>query len=216
MCPLNITIATIFPDLFPGPLSASLLGKAMEKSIWQLNIVDIKTFGKTIDDKVFGGFPGMIIKPQIIEGLMNSFDCLWNKILYTSPAGRKLNQNFLYEILNEIKVSKYESYNILIICGRYEGIDARAIDYYKMEEFSLGDFVLCGGEIPAMALVEGLVRLIPGVIGNALSLEEESFSKENYTQYKKYTRPRVWKDKEVPSILFSGNHGHIKKWTENN
>lgn len=214
---INIYIATIFPELFPGPLGISLLKKALEKHIWSIHTIDLRQFHSKgrIDDKIFGGMPGMIIKPEIIEKLVEYNNIKWNKILYTNPTGTLLNQNYLNNLIEEIKKVN-EDYNLLIITGRYEGIDARPIKYYKIQEFSLGEFVLCGGEIPAMALVEGLIRLLPGVLGNNLSLENESFTKEGNLQYEKYTRPRVWKNIEVPEVLYNGNHKLINKWKSEN
>lgn len=213
---INIYIGTIFPEIFPGVLAISLLKKAMEKQIWRLHTIDLRIFHPKgrIDDKIFGGMPGMIIKPEIIEALINYNNIKWNKILYTNPTGKLLNQEYLQNLSNEINIT--DDYNLLIITGRYEGIDARPIKYYNIEEFSLGEFVLCGGEIPAMALVEGLIRLLPGVLGNNLSLENESFTTNNTHQYEKYTRPRVWNNMEVPEVLYNGNHKLIDKWKKNN
>lgn len=212
---LKISIATIFPEIFPGPLGISLLKKALHEQIWHLEIINLRHYGPKgrIDDKIFGGFPGMLIKPEVIEKLLESFHHKWHKIFYTNPTGHLLDQNYLQNIYSQIETQKLD-YNLLIICGRYEGIDARVIDFYHMEEFSLGKFVLCGGELPAMVFVEGLVRLLPQVLGNTKSLEKESFTEEGYHQYKKYTRPQIWKGKPVPEILLSGHHEQIKKWTE--
>ena len=209
---INIYIATIFPELFPGPLAISLLKKAMEKQIWQLTTIDLHMFHpkRRIDDKIFGGMPGMIIKPEIIEKLIGYNNIQWDKILYTNPTGELLNQKYLENL--EAHITLKYNYNLLIITGRYEGIDARPIKYYHIEEFSLGEFVLCGGEIPAMALVEGLIRLLPNVLGNSLSLKNESFSEDKNHQYEKYTKPRVWKNMEVPEVLYNGNHKLIEKW----
>lgn len=215
---IKIYIATIFPNIFPSVLSVSLLKKALEKKIWSLEIINLLNFSenKRIDDKIFGGLPGMLIKPTVIENLINSFE-EFDKIFYTNPTGEILNQNYLLqqkiEILNSLSIKK--TYRILILCGRYEGIDARVIKFYKIKEFSLGPFILCGGEIAAMALVESLIRLIPGVIKNKHSLENESFS-ENNLQYEKYTRPAIWKNINVPKTLLSGNHKEILKWKKDN
>jgi tRNA (guanine37-N1)-methyltransferase len=214
---INIYVATIFPELFPGPCEISLLKKAIKNKIWSLNIINIRNFAinKRIDDKIFGGIPGMLLKPQVIEEIINFYKHInWNKILYTNPSGNILNQKYLINLKNIIidHQLKNEDYNILIISGRYEGIDARVVEYYKMEEFSLGEFILCGGEIPVMAFIEGLIRLFPGVLGNIKSLEDESFIEDGKFQYKKYTRPRVWNGIEVPEVLFNGNHKKIKEW----
>jgi len=212
---LKIAIATIFPEIFPGPLGVSLLKKALDAHIWSLEIINLRDYGLKgrIDDKIFGGFPGMLIKPEVIEKLIESSPQKWNKIFYTNPTGHLLHQNYLQNIYQQIEATPLD-YSLLIICGRYEGIDARVIDFYNIEEFSLGKFVLCGGELPAMVFVEGLVRLLPKVLGNEKSLETESFSDGDYHQYKKYTRPHVWKEQEVPAVLVSGHHKNIKKWTE--
>jgi tRNA (guanine37-N1)-methyltransferase len=210
---LTITIATIFPNIFPGVLGVSLLKQAMKKNLWKLEILDLKdfSFNKRIDDKLFGGLPGMLIKPEVIEKLIESNK--WDRVFYTNPTGIILNQTFLVKLSQQI--INVPLYHILIICGRYEGIDTRVIEYYKIEEFSLGKFILCGGEIPTMSLVEGLVRLLPGVLGNQESLNDESFQQEDYIQYKKYTRPREWRNICVPEVLFSGNHKQINQWKKN-
>lgn len=219
---VNIYVATIFPELFPGACGVSLLKKAIEKKIWSLNIINIRDFSikKRIDDKIFGGIPGMLLKPEVIEKIINYYQekkIYWHKILYTNPSGILLNQEYLINLKDTIinNQLKNEDYNILIISGRYEGIDARVVEYYNIEEFSLGEFILCGGEIPIMALIEGLIRLLPGVLGNSKSLEGESFIDGVTLQYKKYTHPRVWNGISVPEVLFSGDHKKINEWKKN-
>lgn len=212
---INITIATSFPDMFSGIFTNSLLSKSLKKNIWSCNFLNIKDYGvkNRIDDKLFGGLPGMLIGAPVIENMIekNRERFQWDKIYYTSPRGTIITQKYLYNILDKIEKKDYR-YSILIICGRYEGVDVRAIEYYNMEEFSLGKFILTGGEIPAMALIEGLVRLFPGVLGNSKSIVKESFSEENYIQSPRYTRPRVWKDRVVPEVLLSGHHKNIEKY----
>lgn len=210
---IHITVATVFPEAFPGTLGLSLLGKALKKNIWSLDILNIKDFScnKRVDDKLFGGLPGMLITAPVIERLIESNqEKKWNKIFYTNPKGHLLTQQYIQKTLNNLL--QINDCSILIICGRYEGIDARAIEYYNMEEFSLGNFVLSGGEVATLAFVESLVRLLPGVIGNNQSIIKESFTEPNYLQANRYTRPRVWKERTVPEVLISGHHKNIKDY----
>jgi tRNA (guanine37-N1)-methyltransferase len=209
---IHITIATMFPEVFPGTLGLSLMGKALKKEIWSLNILNIRHYARKnrVDDKIFGGLPGMLIGAPVIESLIesNRDKYKWHRIFYTNPKGSLLTQQYLQRTMEFCQEN--EETSLLIICGRYEGIDARAVEYYKMEEFSLGSFILSGGEIAALAFVEGLIRLIPGVIGNGNSIEKESFNTPGYLQANRYTRPRVWKEKSVPEVLVSGHHKNIK------
>ncbi|OED45544.1 tRNA (guanosine(37)-N1)-methyltransferase TrmD [Rickettsiales bacterium (ex Bugula neritina AB1)] len=210
MCKLSISIATIFPEAF-GILKIGIVGGALKKNFFNLNIIDLKDFDdkKRVDDKPFGGIPGMVIKASVIEKCVELQN--WTKIFYTSTRGITLNQRYFYTLKSNLN----ENENILIICGRYEGIDERTIYHYKMIEISIGDFILAGGEIVAAAFVEALIRLLPKVIGNQNSLEEESFI-NNDLQYCKYTRPRVWKNYKVPEVLLEGNHKKIEEWKKKN
>ena len=208
----KISILTAYPDMFPGSLGYSILGKALSENKWTLNVINLHEFGfderKSIDDQPYGGGPGMVIRPDIVEKALLSLekkDTLSRKLIYLSPSGAPLKQSNLQEF-NEL----------VLLCGRFEGVDQRAIDVLNFSEISIGDYVLAGGEIAAKVLVEGCIRLIPGVIGHPESLLEESFS-DNLLEYPQYTRPKVWIDTQknehaVPDVLVSGHHEKIKKW----
>ena len=210
-----INTVTIFPQAFKELLDISIIGNARKKGIWDLQITDIKNFtnkSNNIDDKPYGGGPGMILRPDVVEKALLSInsEAKKDKILriFLTPSGKTLNQKKLTEY------SKLEE--LIILCGRFEGVDQRAINVLNFEEISLGDYILAGGESAAQVLVEGCIRLIPGVLGQPESLLEESFS-NNLLEYPQFTRPKVWEDAnnfkhEVPEILTSGHHEKIKKW----
>ncbi len=212
---INIKILTAYPEMFPGNIGFSLIGKALKDKKFSLDIIDLHDFGinqrKNIDDIPFGGGPGMVVRPDVIEKAILSIDVqtkLLSHRIYLTPSGKSLNQ----EILE--KYAKFDE--LIILCGRFEGVDKRAIDVLNFEEISIGDYVLSGGEIAAQVLVEGCIRLIPGVLGQPKSLLQESFS-ENLLEYPHFTRPRVWTDSqqtkhEVPEVLTSGNHKKIEEW----
>ena len=214
---LTVKILTIFPEIFPGPLGISLLGAGLKKSIWSLEIINIRDFGltkhHTIDDEPFGGGCGMVMKPDVLSDAIEyaKNPMLSPKILYTSPRGVAFNQLHAAEIST--------SKEIIIICGRFEGIDERIIEEYNALEISLGDFVLSGGEVAALAILDASVRLIPGILANQDTLKEESFC--NYKnigtllEYPQYTRPAIWNGRKVPEVLLSGNHQQIKDWRLN-
>lgn len=203
----KVTVLTLFPDMFPGPLQDSIIGAALKDKKWSLSAVNIRDFAhgkhKDVDDKTFGGGAGMVMRPDVLSA---AIDSVWDKkspLIYMSPRGKPLNQTKVEELSNEKQ--------LFIICGRYEGIDERVIEEYGIEEISIGDYVLSGGEIPALVLIDACVRQISGVIGNAAALEEESFS-NGLLEYPHYTRPAEWRGKEVPEVLLSGNHGEVEKW----
>lgn len=205
-------IFTIFPEAFPGSLGVSLLGDALARGIWQLNLIDlkkfaIKSFGH-IDSKPYGGGSGMILSPEVFENAFESLDssCRGMKKIYFSPRGRQLTQ------IDMQKLS--QSDGVTMLCGRYEGIDQRIIDYYDFEEISIGDFVLMGGEAASMVAIEGMVRLLPDVVGNSESICTESFQ-EPLLEYNQYTRPREFHDLIVPEILLSGNHQQVEDFRLN-
>ena len=212
---INVKILTGYPEMFPGGLAHSLMGKALKENIFKLETINLHDFGidnrKSVDDEPFGGGPGMILRPDVVEkallSVSNNINIKSTKI-YLTPSGSLLNQKKL-GILAKLD-------EIIILCGRFEGVDQRAIDVLGFEEVSIGDYVLAGGEIAAQVLLEGCIRLIPGVIGQPESLLEESFS-NNLLEYPHYTRPRVWEDKkglkhEVPDVLLSGHHEKIGRW----
>lgn len=207
MC--KVTILTLFPEMFPGPLGHSLLGKALEKKLWQLNVVDIRSFAEdkhqTVDDTCFGGGPGMVIRPDIIDKALSSvMEKGKARLIHLTPRGQVFGQR----LAQEVALSPLP---LVFLCGRYEGIDQRVLDEWNAEDISLGDFVLTGGELAAMTILDATLRLIPGVIGDEASLEEESFS-TGLLEYPHYTRPRVWKEHEVPEVLLSGHHERIQAW----
>ena len=203
-------ILTLYPDIYPGYLGYSLLGKALEKKIWELNIYNLRDFGegkhKTVDDKPFGGGAGMIIKPDILgdaieETLIKNHD--QQKLVYLSPKGKPFKQ---------VDAEKFSQSNgVSILCGHFEGIDQRVIDIYEVEEISMGDYVLTGGEVASFAFLDAIIRLLPGVLGNEISIKDESFS-DNLLEYPQYTKPQEYKNIKVPDVLLSGNHKKIAEW----
>ena len=209
----KVYIITIFPECFPSILDISVLGKARKENKWQLNLVDLKkhaTNKNKIDAPPFGGGPGMILRADVLQSAFNEIkenvhhDAFKNmsKIML-SPRGKRLNQYAVEEL------SRLDG--IIMVCGRYEGVDERFIIHNNIRQVSIGDFVLMGGEVASMALVESVVRVIPNVLGNPKSIEEESF-KNGILEYPQYTKPRVWQNKEVPKVLLSGNHKKIEEW----
>ena len=207
---MNFKILTLFPELFPGPLSHSVIGAALKKKIFSIETINIRDFtnnrAKTVDDKPFGGGAGMILKPDVLQ---RAYDFSLKKkerktkTIYLSPSGDKLNYDKLIEI------NKYK--NVIVICGKYEGIDSRFIQHNDIEEVSVGDYVLSGGEIASFILIDACVRLIPEVLGNKNSLISESFQ-NHLLEYPQYTKPRVWESLEVPEILLNGNHEKVSEW----
>ena len=207
---MRIDILTLFPEMF-SPLQTSLLKKASDKNILEINIHNIRDFSldkhKKCDDYPFGGGAGLVMMAQPIADCIKSIEGYGKaKKIFMSPRGRVFNQQAVEEF------SMVE--HLIILCGHYEGVDQRVIDKYIDEEISIGDFVLTGGEIPAMAVVDSVARYIDGVIGNSESLVQESFA-SGKLEYPQYTHPRVFEDMEVPEILLSGNHARINEWREN-
>ena len=200
-------VFTLYPELFPGPLGSGLYKKALEKKLWSLEIVNIRDSAqdkhKTVDDTSFGGGSGMIICADVIANSLDKNISNKNEpIIYLSPKGKKLDQTYAKKITNK---------NVNIICGHFEGIDQRLLETRNIEEVSIGDFVLSGGEIGAFVLIDTIVRLIPGVLGNSDSLSEETFEKD-LLEYPQYTKPQKWEEKEVPNVLLGGDHAKIKDW----
>lgn len=211
---MQINIFTIFPDIINDFCSKSLLGKALLGEKWKLNTINIRDYSTDkhgrVDDVPYGGGQGMIMKADVLGNCIDA-NCKENsKILYMSPRGKILNQAKIRELV------KYDE--LSIICGRYEGIDQRVIDKYNIEEISVGDFVLMGGELPSLILIESLIRCVDGVIGNVQSQKEDSFGGtddnifNNLLEYPLYTRPEVWNDMKVPDVLLSGHHKNIEQW----
>jgi len=215
---IDVKILTAYPEMFPGSLVHSVIGKALKENIFKIDTINLHEFGiddrMSIDDEPFGGGPGMVLRPDVVEKALKSIPEKHNmesKKIFLTPSGIILNQA---KLGNLSKLQK-----ITILCGRFEGVDQRAIDVLGFEEVSIGDYVLAGGEIAAQVLLEGCIRLIPGVLGHPESLLEESFS-NNLLEYPHYTRPQVWVDSlgnkhDVPEVLTSGHHSNIKKWRLN-
>ena len=211
----KVNIITACPEMFPGVLGHSIIGNALKEKKWSLKVVNLHDFGydkrNSIDDIPFGGGPGMIIRADVVEKAFKSLKIKPspnNMLLYMSPSGKTLKQSDLR------RFSKIDE--ITILCGKFEGIDARAIDALGFQQISIGDYVVTGGDVAAQVLVEGCIRLIPGVLGHPESILEDSFSSD-FLEYPQYTRPKVWIDTKknkhnVPDILLSGHHDKIKEW----
>lgn len=205
----KVTVLTLFPEMFPGPLEHSLIGKALEKKVWDLKVVDIRDFAEdkhqTVDDTAFGGGPGMVMRPDIIDKAIASVMTKGEgRLIHLTPRGQVFQQPQAQDLANS-KVP------LVFLCGRYEGIDQRVLDEWDAEDISLGDFILTGGELAAMTILDAVIRLVPGVIGDQASLEDESFS-GGLLEYPQYTRPREWNGHPVPEVLLSGNHQNILSW----
>ena len=201
-------VFTLYPELFPGPLSIGIYKKALENKLWSLKVINIRDYAtdkhKTVDDSPFGGGSGMVMKADVLgNSLDKNIFSDKEPIIYLSPKGKKFDHNYAKKILKNKTVN--------IICGHFEGIDQRLLEARNIEEISIGDFVLSGGEIGAFLIIDAAVRLLPGVLGNPNSLTEETFE-NNLLEYPQYTKPQKWKEKEVPSVLLSGDHAKIKDW----
>lgn len=203
-------VLTLYPEMFPGPLGKSLSGKALKKGIWSLNIYDLKEYGlgphKSVDEKPSGGGPGMVLRADVIDTAINNCFKKDRPLIYFSPKGRPLNQDIIEKFSSTKGVS--------IICGHFEGIDQRIIDLHDIEEISIGDYILSGGEIATIVFLDSLVRLLPDVLGNNNSKKIESFT-DGLLEYPQYTKPNEFKGMKIPDILLSGNHKAIKEWQEN-
>lgn len=208
----SATVITLMPEMWPGPLAHSLIGDALEQQRWKLNLIHLRDFGigkhQVVDDSPFGGGAGMVIKPDVADAaiMVAKEQSPGAELIHFSPRGERMSQPLLKELSQK---------NLILFCGRYEALDERVIEKHQPREVSLGDFVLTGGDIPAMALVEGCVRLLPGVVGKHESLGEESFGDGDYAhllEYPHYTKPAVWEGREVPEILTSGHHANVAKW----
>lgn len=204
---MKVDILTLFPEMFKGVFSESIIGRALENNIFDINYVNIRDYSedkhKRVDDYPFGGGPGMVMKPEPIYKALESLKSNSSRIIYVSPKGKVFNQSIAKELSSEE--------HLIFLCGHYEGIDNRIIDNYITDEISIGDYVLTGGEIPTMVIVDSVVRLLPGVLG-----KEESYLDESHyngiLEYPQYTRPRVFNGIEIPEVLISGNHKKIEEW----
>lgn len=206
-------IVTLFPEAFPGILGLSLMGKALDMGLWRLETHDLRDFGegkhRNVDDTPAGGGAGMVLRADVVDRALGAAmqgapaDRARWPVIYLSPRGRPFDQSTARRLA--------DCDGVTLLCGRFEGVDQRVLDHWQIEEVSLGDFVLTGGEIAAQALIDATVRLRPGVLGNQASTEEESFS-DGLLEHPQYTRPQVWQGQEIPAVLTSGNHGAIAKW----
>jgi len=205
----SATVLTLFPDMFPGPLGISLLGKAREKKLWSLDVRDIRDHGlgkhRTVDDTPAGGGPGMVMRADVAAAAIDAVTRNARPLIYLSPRGKPLDQARVRDLA--------AGPGAILLCGRFEGLDQRVIEARQIEEVSLGDFVLAGGEIAAMALIEASVRLIPGVLGDHASTAEESFA-AGLLEYPHYTRPQSFEDRPIPEVLNQGNHSEIAKFRQ--
>jgi tRNA (guanine37-N1)-methyltransferase len=212
MTQFSATALTLFPEMFPGPLGHSLAGTALKKGLWSLDAINIRDFAtdkhKTVDAPSYGGGIGMVMKPDVVHAAVeHAKNKHWGTIIYFTPRGTPITQKLVEKLSKE---------HLILLCGRFEGVDQRVIEHHNMLEISLGDFVLSGGEIAALALLDACVRLLPGVIGKPGAIEQESFATtSNYAgllEYPHYTRPPLWEGVEVPQVLLSGNHAEINAW----
>ena len=200
-------VFTLYPELFPGPLGSGLYKKALDKKLWSLEVVNIRDYAqdkhKTADDTPFGGGSGMVMRADVIANSLDKNISNKNEpIIYLSPKGKKFDQIYAKKIMSK---------NINILCGHFEGVDQRLLETRNIEEVSIGDYILSGGEIGAFVLIDTIVRLIPGVLGNFDSLTEETFERD-LLEYPQYTKPQKWEKKEVPDVLLTGDHAKIKDW----
>ncbi|MDR3498672.1 MAG: tRNA (guanosine(37)-N1)-methyltransferase TrmD [Parvibaculum sp.] len=201
------TVLTLFPEMFPGPLGLSLAGRALASGVWKLDAVDIRDFAtdrhRTVDGTPSGGGPGMVMRADVVAAAVDAMHSAAKPLIYLSPRGKRLTQARVRALA--------EGPGVTLLCGRFEGLDERVIEARAMEEVSLGDFVLSGGEPAALALLDAVVRLLPGVMGAAASGEEESFE-SGLLEYPHYTRPQVFEGREIPEVLTSGDHARVARW----
>jgi tRNA (guanine37-N1)-methyltransferase len=205
---MRIDVFTIFPEIFEGPLSASILARAVAAGVLDVRVHDLRDWTtdrhRSVDDESFGGGPGMVLKPEPVFAAVESLDPDRGRVVLLSPAGRRLDQALVGELAGEE--------HLTLLCGRYEGVDERVVEGLPAEEVSIGDYVLPGGELPALVLVEAVARLLPGVIGTEASHERDSFSDPRLLDHPHYTRPREFRGLAVPEVLLSGDHTAIERW----
>ncbi len=204
---LQAQVFTLYPEVFPGPLNKGLYGKAMAKRLWSLNVINIRDAAtdkhKTVDDTPYGGGTGMLLKPDVLAKSIDQNINKGERIFYLSPKGKKFDQSLAVEL------SKVKSFSL--ICGHFEGVDERVLTTRNIEEISIGDYVLSGGETAAIVVLDSVLRLVPGVLGNEKSASEETFE-NGLLEYPQYTKPQIWEQKSVPEVLLSGDHAKIKDW----
>ena len=204
---LQTQIFTLYPEIFPGPLDKGLYGKAMAKKLWSLNVINIRDSAtdkhNTVDDAPYGGGSGMLLKPDVLAKSIDKNLNEGERIFYLSPKGKRFDQNLA------LNLSKEKSFSL--ICGHFEGVDERVLTTRNIEEISIGDYVLSGGETAAFVILDSVLRLLPGVLGNKKSVSEETFE-NGLLEYPQYTKPQIWEQKSVPEVLLSGDHAKIKDW----
>ena len=203
----KVRIFTLYPEMFPGPLNQGLYGKALSNRIWSIEVINIRDSApdkhKTVDDKPFGGGSGMLLKADILGKSIDEHKKENERIFYLSPKGKKFDQKIAKELSKEKTIN--------LICGHFEGVDERILQTRNIEEISLGDYILSGGESASFVIVDTILRLLPGVLGNETSKIDESFEK-GLLEYPQYTKPQIWEKKSVPEVLLSGDHAKIKDW----
>ena len=203
----QVKIFTLYPDFFPGILSKGIYGRAIEKSLWNLDVINIRDYAKdkhkTVDDTPYGGGEGMVLKPDVVAKALDQNLKKNEKIIYLTPKGKTFDQNKAKKFLNEKRIN--------ILCGHFEGIDQRVIESRGIEEISIGDYILSGGETAAYVILDSILRLVPGVLGNENSYKDESFE-NGLLEYPQYTKPQIWEKTPVPEVLLSGDHSKIKDW----
>ena len=203
----QVKIFTLYPDFFPGILSKGIYGRAIEKRLWNLDVINIRDYAKdkhkTVDDTPYGGGEGMVLKPDVVAKALDQNLKKNEKIIYLTPKGKTFDQNKAKKFLNEKKIN--------ILCGHFEGIDQRVIESRGIEEISIGDYILSGGETAAYVILDSILRLVPGVLGNENSYKDESFE-NGLLEYPQYTKPQIWEKTPVPEVLLSGDHSKIKDW----
>ena len=200
-------VFTLYPEFYPGPLSKGLYGKALAKNLWNLKVINIRDAAedkhKTVDDTPYGGGSGMLIKADVLAKSLDKNKVKGEKIIYLSPKGKKFDQYYARELSKQKSVS--------LVCGHFEGVDERILSTRNIEEVSIGDYVLSGGETASFVIIDSVLRLLPGVLGNEYSKREESFE-NGLLEYPQYTKPQIWEEKAVPEVLLSGDHNKIKHW----
>ena len=204
---LEVKIFTLYPDLFPGPLDMGIYKKAKENKIWDIRVINIRDYSTdgrgSVDDTPFGGGSGMLLRPDVVASALDANIQKNEIVIYLSPKGKKFDQKYAQELSNEKSVS--------FICGHFEGVDERVLTTRNIEEVSVGDYILSGGETAAFVVMDSILRLLPGVLGNENSKSDESFE-NGLLEYPQYTKPQIWEEKGVPEVLLSGDHSKIKDW----
>ena len=200
-------VFTLYPEVFPGPLSRGLYGKALSNKLWDLNVINIRDAAtdkhKTVDDTPYGGGTGMLLKADVLANALDQNVKKGERVFYLSPKGKKFDQKLAQDLSKEKSIS--------LICGHFEGVDERVLTTRNIEEISIGDYVLSGGETAALVVLDSILRLLPGVLGNNKSSLDETFE-NGLLEYPQYTKPQIWEEKSVPDVLLSGDHGKIKDW----